>query len=263
MILTGTTSPMSVNTLMRAYGAMVFELSTSRERTTLVEKCVRELGWFPLTGFGESGRKGANPYAIDGYKSMALELVRQCGCVPDQIVFPIAGGDSMVGTWKGFVALKEMKLIGSLPKMIAAEPLGPLEKTIREGSSVPLSVPDRPTVAFAVAGDEGTYQALQTITDSHGAAVSADDEQIMAAQEALARNEGMFVEPSSALALAVVSKMARQGLIRRQDKTVVLLTSSGLKEYESATKRQQPLMRLEPDLNQLKRALITQYGFSI
>jgi len=55
---------------------------------------------FPANGF-RFRNKGANPYAIDGYKSLAFELVKQLGSEPDQVVFAIAGGDSLVGTWKG------------------------------------------------------------------------------------------------------------------------------------------------------------------
>ncbi|MEG1547845.1 MAG: pyridoxal-phosphate dependent enzyme [Clostridia bacterium] len=260
---TGTTSPAAMKTLMRAYGAMVFELPTSHERTTLVEKCVCDLGWFPLTGFGESGHKGANAYAIDGYKSMAAELIDQLGEVPDKIIFPVAGGDSMTGTWKGFVELKDMGLIDKLPQMIAAEPLGPLEKTVRLSSKIPLAVEERPTVAFAVASPDGTYQALKAIYDSHGDAVSAQDEEIMLAQAALAQNEGMFVEPSSALSLAVATKMANEKRIRPDEIVVIVLTSSGLKEYQSASERLGATLEIKPTLQDLRAGLSAEYGFSI
>ncbi len=254
VVLTSITSPKVMKTLMQSYGAMVFQIPTSAERTALVEKCVRELGFFPLTGFG-SENKGANPYAIDGYKSLAFELVKQLGSEPDQVVFAIAGGDSLVGTWKGFVDLYHLGLIKKLPQMIAAEPLGPLTKTVAAQSQIPLSVKKRPTVAFAVASPKCTYQALKVIYDSKGDAVTVDDSDIMQAQEDLAVNEGIFVEPSSAVSLAAVKQLVKTGRLNRGDKIVAVLTSTGLKESESAAARLAEPPVIEPTIEALTETM--------
>ena len=263
IVLTGTSTPAAVKTLMRAYGAMVFALPTGKERVSLVETCVRELGWFPLTGFGTEGNKGANPYAIDGYKSLAIELYTDLGRVPDNLIFSVAGGDSMVGTWKGFQDLFSMGILSKMPRMIAAEPLGSLAMSVAVKSEIPVAAPLRDTVAFAVGAPEGTYQALKTIYDSKGTAVEVDDEAIMDAQVDLAAKEGLFVEPSSAVAAAAAKRLLEWGEIKTDETTILVLTSSGLKETGSAARRMPETPVIESSLMALKQGLSVCYGFSV
>jgi len=90
-----------------------------------------------------------------------------------------------------------------------------LQKTVATQSQIPLSVKERPTVAFAVASPKCTYQALKVIYDSKGDAVTVDDSDIMQAQEDLAVNEGIFVEPSSAVSLAAVKQLVKTGRLNR------------------------------------------------
>jgi len=139
--------------------------------------------------------------------------------------------------------------------MIAAEPLGPLTKTVAAQSQIPLSVKKRPTVAFAVASPKCTYQALKVIYDSKGDAVTVDDSDIMQAQEDLAVNEGIFVEPSSAVSLAAVKQLVKTGRLNRGDKIVAVLTSTGLKESESAAARLAEPPVIEPTIEALTETM--------
>lgn len=262
VVFTADSSPQVMKTLMQSYGAMVFQISTSEERIKLVEACVRELGWFPLTGFGAHS-KGANPYALDGYKSMAVEILQDLGDVPDKIIFPVAGGDSLVGTWKGFVDLYNMKRIDKLPAMVAVEPIGPLTKSMAQNSQVPLEVEPEETVAFAVASAYGTYQALKALYDSRGNAVTVKDPAIMRMQQRLAASEGMFAEPSSVMSVAAAEILSAEGKIKPDEKVVAVVTSSGLKESESAAKYLPELPSVEPTLESLKRELQQSYNYTV
>lgn len=262
VVFTGNSSPQVMKTLMQSYGAMVFQLPSGEERIKLVEACVRELGWFPLTGFGNHS-KGANPYAIDGYKSMAVEIIQDLGEVPDKIIFPVAGGDSLVGTWKGFVDLFNMKQIDKLPSMIAVETIGPLTKSIAQNSNIPLKVEREDTVAFSIATVEGTYQALKTLRDSNGNAIIVKDPAMMQMQQRLASMEGIFVEPASAISVAAIEILALKGEIKPNEKVVAILTSSGLKESESAQKYLPELPSVEPTLEALIEGLKHSYEFTV
>lgn len=262
VILTANESPQVMKTLMQSYGAMVFQIPTGEERIKLVEACVRELGWFPLTGFGNPS-KGANPYALDGYKSIAVEILQDLGDVPDKIIFPTAGGDSLVGTWKGFVDLLNMKRIDKLPTMIACEPFGPLTKSVAENSQIPLEVEKGTTVAFSIATTSCTYQALKTLYDSHGYGVVVKDPDMMRMQQRLAASEGIFAEPASAMSVAAAEILSLEGKIKPDEKVVAILTSTGLKEPESAIEYLPKLSSLEPTLGALKRALKESYNYTI
>lgn len=262
VVFTANSSPQVMKTLMQSYGAMVFQIPTGEERAKLVGDCARELGWFPLTDFGTMD-KGANPYAIDGYKSMAVEILQDLGDVPDKIIFPVAGGDSLFGTWKGFSDLMNMKRINKLPKMIAVEPFGPLTKSVEENSKIPLEVEEGKTVAFSVATTSCTYQALKTLYDSHGYGVVVKDPAMMQAQQKLAASEGIFVEPASAMSVAAVEILSLKGEIKPDEKVVAVLTSTGLKEPESATEYLPKLQSVEPTLESLKKSLKESYNFII
>lgn len=262
VVFTANSSPQVMKTLMQSYGAMVFQIPTGEERIKLVEDCVRKLGWFPLTGFGNNS-KGANPYALDGYKSIAVEILQDLGDVPDKVIFPVAGGDSLVGTWKGFVDLLNMKRIDKLPTMIAVEPFGPLTKSVAENSQIPLEVEKGETVAFSVATTSCTYQALKTLYDSHGYGVVIKDPAMMRIQQRLAATEGIFVEPASAMSVAAAEILSSKGKIKPNEKVVTILTSTGLKESESAIEYLPKLPTLEPTLEALKKGLKESYNFTI
>ena len=87
------------------------------------------------------------------------------------------------------------------------------------------------TVASAIrigspASKEG---ALAAVRQSGGLMESVTDDEILAAQELLAREEGVFCEPASAAGIAGLLKLVREG--RGPEGTVVaVLTGHGLKD---------------------------------
>lgn len=262
VIFTAPSSPQIMKTMMQSYGAKVFELETGAQRTTLVEACVRSLGWFPLTGFGP-GSKGSNSYALDGYKSIAFEIFRDLGDVPDKVILPTAGGDALVGILKGFRDLLGLGLIDRLPAMIAVEPFGPLTHSVETGSQVPLPVQRGKTIAVSVATDVGTFQALQALYDSHGFGTVVGDAAMLDMQQRLASTDGLFVEPTSAMGIAAAADLLQRGKLGRDEKIVVVLTSAGLKEPDSAAAILPRVETIEPSLSSLRNGLATNYGLTI
>ena len=59
--------------------------------------------------------------------------------------------------------------------------------------------------------------------------MTVSDDEILDAQASLAREEGLFVEPSSAASLAGLIKLHRDGRIPDDGPVVLMLTGSGLK----------------------------------
>jgi threonine synthase len=94
------------------------------------------------------------------------------------------------------------------------------------------------TVASAIrigspASKEG---ALAAVRESSGLIESVTDEEILAAQELLAREEGIFCESASAAGIAGLLKLAREG--RGPEGTVVsVLTGHGLKDPDVISRR--------------------------
>ncbi len=77
-----------------------------------------------------------------------------------------------------------------------------------------------------------TSMPVKHIDETHGEGETVTDEEIRAAQRRLAQEEGLFVEPSSAAALAGLLKLQARGALRRDETIVLMLTGSGLKATE-------------------------------
>ncbi|MEY2547175.1 MAG: threonine synthase, partial [Verrucomicrobiota bacterium] len=72
------------------------------------------------------------------------------------------------------------------------------------------------------------------IDESHGAVEIVTDAEILDAQKWLAANEGIFVEPASAAALAGLFKCA--STIQNDARIVCTVTGHGLKDPDVATR---------------------------
>jgi threonine synthase len=218
-------------TQMRVYGATVVALEKRADRWVLMQHAIRAFGWFPTSPFFDPV-VGSNPYGIEGYKTLAYEIAEQMNWqVPDCCILPVCYGDALIGMWRGFADLKALGWSDRMPRMIAAEIYGSLGKALRDGGD---ALPDMPstheTVAKSTTATRSTYQALSVIRSSGGAAVTIGNDTILTWQGELARHEGLYVEPASAGGLAAVAALRKQGQIGPDEKVVVLLTASGLKD---------------------------------
>ena len=84
---------------------------------------------------------------------------------------------------------------------------------------------------------------------SEGVATTVLDSEIFAAEQEIARLEGIFAEPASSAAIAALKKLVHQGVIGEEDKVVCLITGSGLKATDVlqalAKKRKTAVVGLE------------------
>jgi threonine synthase len=255
--------PTAMKVNMQVYGTKLVACPTLKDRWRMVEQCVDAYGWFPTAGFVYP-MIGSNPYGIEGYKTIAYEICEQLNwTVPDVLVVPVGAGDAFFGAWKGFNELRQLGLTDVVPRMVAAEVLGPLENALRQGLDYVEEVPYRPSVGISVGTFVSTYQALKTIQDSGGTARSASDDDMVRTQQALAASEGIYVECSSALSVAVAAHLVREGLIRSDETVVCLLTASGLKDPDTTLRFMPEIPLIEPTLHALERALKTTYGYCI
>lgn len=179
-----------------------------------------------------------NPFTIDGDKVVAYELYLAMG-VPDAIYVPIGAGPLLVGILKGFEELRTLGIIDILPRMVGVQALGcsPVVTAFERGERV-CSDSAPSTIAGGICDglvgyeQDGNY-TLSAVCRSHGICVAVSDEEICYAQSRLARSEGIFVEPSSAAAIAAISRTARQ-LAGEGGRVVALLTGHGLKDMKNA-----------------------------
>jgi threonine synthase len=252
--------PQAMKAQMAVYGTKLLAAPTVPDRWRLVEAGVDQLGWFPVTVFVYP-LVGSNPYGIEGYKTIAYELVEQLGHVPPHVVFPVGAGDAFFGAWKGFDEYRQLGYTDSVPRMHAAEIFGPLENAISQGLDHVEETESGPTVAISVGLNMSTYQALHVLRATHGAARSADDQELIDMQIALASDEGMYLEASSVLSLVGVQKMVAAGDIDPAQAVVAFLTSSGLKDPEMTLSHMNPIPTCDANLESALQVLRDSYHF--
>ncbi len=197
--------------LMRQYGSRVFR---GGDQSAMARKLVARGGWYPASVI--CPREGfANPYGIEGFKTIAFEMFEQLGgCVPDRVFVPAGSGDGLYGIWKGFLELHELGIANKLPRMIACQATGAdgyaravcnHARKLKELSSVS-------TVALSIAERIGGELTLGAIYRSQGTAIAVTDEEMMASVRELAK-EGLAVEPASAASVACAQAMIEQPTI--------------------------------------------------
>ncbi len=264
VIFTTASVPDTMKVLMQAYGAAVVECPTSEARWALMRQGVERLGWYPTSGF-MLPPVGSNPWGIEGYKTIAYEVAEDFAWrAPDVVVVPSSYSDGLYGIWKGFSELRQLGLVKTAPRMIAAEPFGPLAHAIEQGLEAPAIVErSHSSVAFSIASSYGTYQGLAALRESGGAGVRITDEGIFEAQRALGAEEGLFAEPSSAAAMTAVMQLASRRALDPGDTIVIVLTSSGLKDPAASRAWLPKVPAADADFDRLLVTLREAYGLAL
>jgi threonine synthase len=125
-----------------------------------------------------------NPLRLEGQKTAAFEIVEELGSAPDILALPYGGGGNLCAYALGF-----REEGAGMPRLVAGEAAN------RSG-----------TVASAIRISEPPHAeaARRAVEESGGAVVTVEDSAILEAWELLAREEGLFCEPSSAAGLAAL-----------------------------------------------------------
>ena len=166
-----------------------------------------------------------NPDRIEGQKTAAFEVCESLGEPPDALALPVGNAGNITAYWKGFGEWREAGYAAGAPRMLGfqAEGASPLVR------GHDFENPETVASAIRIGSPASKEGALAAVRESGGLIESVTDEEILAAQELLAREEGVFCEPASAAGIAGLLKLAREG--RGPEGTVVsVLTGHGLKD---------------------------------
>lgn len=253
----------TMKTLMQAYGAQVFVTPTMADRGIIMEKLVRELGYYPASGL-VSPPIGSSCFGVDGYKSIAFEVFEQLGDqAPDWFVIPISYGDTLYGISKGMKDLKEMGYIDRLPRLVAAEVFHAAEENLNQGNEIPVEQPSKPSIQTSIATGWVTYQTVSALRDCEGTARTSNDDEALAMQKRLAKTEGVYAETASCASLVALEKLVKEEKIKPDDKVVVLITSTGLKDPGTTNLYLPEVPCIEPTLEAFKKAMKDSYGLEV
>jgi threonine synthase len=173
------------------------------------------------------------PFFVEGTKTLAYELWEQAGFrAPDNVVVPLGYGSNVLGAERGFDELLRAGEIARRPRLfgVQAARCAPYAAAFRAGVEHLVASEIAPTVAEGIATSRPTRVAdvLRAVRDTGGSIVAVEEAEIVQALRDLARL-GLYVEPTSAVAAAGLSRLVTAGVIRPQEDTVLVLTRSGHK----------------------------------
>jgi threonine synthase len=174
------------------------------------------------------------PYRLEGKKTMGYEIVEQLGWrCPDVIVYPTGGGVGIIAIHKALLELAELGWItGDLPRLVAVQAAGcaPIVDAFHADRDESTTATNAHTVAFGINVPKalGDFLVLQAVRSTGGTAIAITDDELLLAQRALARDEGMWVCPEGAACFAAVAQLRESGWINEHENVVVLNTGTGL-----------------------------------
>ena len=173
------------------------------------------------------------PFFVEGTKTLAYELWEQLGfAAPDNVVTPVGYGSNVLGCLRGFDELARAGEIAKVPRIfgVQAENCAPYYAAYLAGGESLVPIDARPTIAEGIASSKPTRvkEVLRGVRESGGSIVAVSETEIVDALRELA-GKGLYVEPTSAAAAAGLTKLLASGQVKPQERTVLVLTGTGLK----------------------------------
>jgi len=171
-----------------------------------------------------------NPYRIEGQKTASFEIVDFLGDAPDLHVLPVGNAGNITAYWKGYKEYRTDGIASQLPQMWGFQAEG--SAPIVRGEIV--TNPETIATAIRIGNPASWQQAVAARDESGGLIDSVTDDEILSAYRLVAREEGVFVEPSSAAGLAGLIKHQARGTLPHGKQIVITLTGHGLKDVQWA-----------------------------
>ena len=220
------------------YGAVICEIAGN------FDDCMRlisDLADVPSIYIANS----INPFRIEGQKTVAFELLEQCGWrVPDHVVVPGGNMGNSSALGKGFDEMLRLGLIDRLPKIsvIQAEGSAPLAHLFAglESSDItknatlpdeiaPVANPRTLATAIKIGAPVSWKKALRAVLRTHGSIITVSEQEIADAKAIIGR-DGIGCEPASATTVAGIRKLTASNKIHADESVVAVLTGHVLKD---------------------------------
>lgn len=185
-----------------------------------------------------------NPYRLQGQKTAAFEVVDALGDAPDIHVLPVGNAGNISAYWMGYneyagrsVATtmedswrRLTPIATKVPRMWGIQAAGAAPFV----AGHPIDAPETIATAIRIGFPASWDYATAARDDSHGRITAVSDEQILEAQQILAREVGIFVEPASAASIAGLLAAADAHEVPEGARIVCTVTGNGLKDTATA-----------------------------
>lgn len=253
MIFVPQTAPEPKVAQLQVFGATVFAVKSSYDAAyDLCSKACHEFGWY-------NRNCAINPVLVEGKKTAGLEVAEQAcelGGVPDWLAVSVGDGCTIAGIWKGLRQMHELGVIDRLPRLLAvqAAKVNPLKYAMEHDELPPPSYGKTIADSIDVHVPRNWRKAVRAIQEAKGELVGATDEAILDAMR-LAGRHGIFAEPAAAAALAGVVAAIDSKTIGRQDRVLVMITGSGLKDTKNAIRAAGTPIAIDPNVSAVEEAI--------
>jgi threonine synthase len=209
-------------TQIRAYGARVHLVAGPRQAAADAAVAAAE-------GGAVYAAHAWSPLFTAGTATCAIELHEQLGGrVPDAVVVPVGAGTLFLGIRRGYAdvgAARAPRLFG-----VQTTACPPLALAHERGEAEPAPVTPRRGAAegILIARPPRGAEVLAAARETGGAIIAVEDDAVWRALAKLARS-GVYVEPTSAAAVAGLELLIDTGRLGSAQRVVVILTGTGLK----------------------------------
>ena len=181
-----------------------------------------------------------NPFRIEGQKTVAFELAEQLEWrMPDHLVVPGGNLGNSSAFGKGLRELMAAGLIDRQPRItvVQAEGAAPFARFYREHGSTLVNEENPQTLATAVkiGAPVSWKKAWNAVRDSGGDVITVSEQEIADAKAMIGR-DGIGCEPASATTVAGIRLLVKNGVIKRDESVVAVLTGHLLKDADYVIK---------------------------
>jgi threonine synthase len=177
--------------------------------------------------------------------------------LPDAVFVSVGDGNIISGLHKGFKDLHALGWIERMPRLYGVQSAGSAAVANAFMAGTEVIEPVRAsTLADSISVDlpRDGLRAVRAARETGGAYVVVEDAEILAAIATLGRQAAVFAEPAGAAAFAGLEAAVRQGLVEREERIVVVVTGSGLKDVRSAMQAVASAPVIPPTLQALQQA---------
>lgn len=192
-----------------------------------------------------------NPNRLLGQMTASFEISESLGAAPDYHFLPVGNAGNITAHWMGYRKLFDEGIVNSKPKMMGFQAEGAAPIVLGK----PVGKPETVASAIRIGNPASWKGALEARDQSGGVIDKISDEEIVAAYKLVAKVEGLFCEPASAISIAGVIKMANEGRFNKGDVVVCTLTGHGLKDPDIAIKNSPKTLSCDADAKKLAKLL--------
>lgn len=210
-----------------------------------------------------------NPYRLQGQKTAAFEIVEALGRAPDYHCIPVGNAGNISGYWIGFseacghntasctlcngqCPYLDNPMTDSRPIMVGYQADGAAPFLRDE----PVSEPETLATAIRIGNPQSWDLAHAAVKESGGWFDEVSDDELLATQSLLARKEGVFCEPASAVSLCGALRDIKSGLIPAGSLITCTLTGHGLKDPDIAIRGREAVKTVQAELGAVKAAIL-------